>query len=97
MASVEDLESFELVSFIPTSQEVQRLVQQYQLLVHRLDHYPRSEERTRIITEVFTEVGSLILYGWNEVRSQGKFDYLECECDAYTAGKTSCVDSCTVL
>ena len=94
---MENLESFEVVSFIPTSQEVQGLVQQYQTLVHRLDHYPRGEERSRIITEIFTEVGSLILYGYNAVSSQGKFDYLENECDSYTAGKTSCVDNCTVL
>jgi len=94
---MENLESFEVVSFIPTSQEVQGLVQQYQTLVHRLDHYPRGEERSRIITEIFTEVGSLILYGYNEVRSPGKFDYLDEQCDSYTTGKTSCVDSCTVF
>lgn len=94
---MEELESFETISFIPTSQEVQSLVQRYQLLVHRLDHYPRGEERSRIITEIFTEVGSLILYGYCESRSQGKFDYLESQCDSYTSGKTSCVDSCAML
>lgn len=97
MSTVEDLESFELVSFIPTSQEVQRLVQQYQTLVNKLDHYPRCEERTRIISDIFFEVGSLIVYGYNEVKSQGQYEYLENDVDTYTSGKTSCLDKCTVL
>ena len=92
------LEAYETISFLPCSSDVMDLVNDYKHLIKKLDHYPRSDDKSELLLTLFAEIGELIAWGFNDMNSMNAYEDRKEAVDKYLKTPPArCTSTCTLV